>query len=342
METGRMHRRLKEAPAGSSAEARAGALLRAVPEPPPLAPGTVARISGALEPSRRTWRISRNWRLAWAVGTVAAGSLAFAAASDMELPTQLRASLKRALFHSAPAVASTPAAPAPVAPTATVAVAPPVEEPALGLTIEVPPDSPVAAAAHARARPTHAASVPVAEPPAAATVVAEAPAATGGTTLLDESRLLQEARQLEAHREHAKAQKVLDEFADRFPDSELRHDANYLRLQVLLAMNRSKALHYLDELDPNELAQFPRPNELRVLHGELRVEDSRCPDAQQSFKRALEGTLSAEFQERAWWGVVSCASRSEDVNVPKPAAREYLKRFSSGPHADDVKEILGR
>jgi hypothetical protein len=178
------------------------------------------------------------------------------------------------------------------------------------------------------------APIPVsgAAPPAAA---APAPPPPG---LGDEARLLRRAlEELRQARDPRAALAALDEHRARFPAGVLRADADILRVEGLLALDRDdEALALLERLD---LAGSPRGDELRVTRGELRA-GRDCGRALGDFDRVLGGAAPAAVVERALRGRAVCSLRLGDEPGAQAALRTYLQRFPEGPFAAEARRRL--
>jgi hypothetical protein len=318
-------------------EARAAALLRAVADPRPLPEQAVVRVAARLhQPRVRHFRMARSWRLAWALGAVGVGSLAFAAATNTDWPARVASVLQKRLFHpdthrsAPPAVLAQPDV-----------LAPPEREPER--TAEAPRDAPErrAPARHGggvtRAVAESTASAPKSEE------VVTSPAVGGATaqsSLGRETALLGEALRARRERDFVRALAALDTYDREFPNGQSRSDAAFSRIDTLLALDRrDKVLALLDGLEPPDLAALPHSNEMRVLHGELMAETGRCREAVNAFDSALSGSLSSAVEERAWYGRAVCAAKSGNVIDLSTATDAYLQRFPDGRHAAQVRTL---
>jgi hypothetical protein len=148
------------------------------------------------------------------------------------------------------------------------------------------------------------APIPVSEPIAAPSVAAPA---RPKTALGDEARLLRRAiEELRQERAPLAALAALDEHRARFPAGVLRADADVLRVEILLALDRDQdALRLLERLD---LAATPRGAELQVTRGELRA-GRDCAGALADFEHVLRTSAPAAVAERARRGREVCTQR---------------------------------
>jgi len=180
------------------------------------------------------------------------------------------------------------------------------------------------------------APVPVSSaPPSSAPAPAPAPPPPG---LGDEARLLRRAlEELRHARDALAALAALDEHRARFPAGLLRADADILRVDVLLALDRDDdALALLQRLD---LSTSPRADELRVTRGELRA-GRDCGRALDDFDRVLGGVPPPAVLERALRGRAVCWLRLADEQRAQAALRAYLERFPGGPFAAEARRRL--
>ena len=162
------------------------------------------------------------------------------------------------------------------------------------------------------------------------------PAAAPG--LGDEARLLRRAlEELRQERDPLEALAALDEHRSRLPAGVLRADADILRVEVLLALDRDgEALALLERLD---LSGTPRAEELRVTRGELRAARD-CGRALADFERVLRGPAPPALAERALRGRAVCALRLADQDAAREALRAYLEQFPAGPFAAEARRRL--
>jgi hypothetical protein len=318
------------------AQARAAALVRAVPAPAELSAAQLARIEDrVLAHIRRGKTAWPSW-LKWALGAAAAGGapLAFAA-----------------VFRLAFAPVATPqpgqARVAPESVRATVAPASPElrEQPKL---VAARPEQPV---------PGSAAEAPLgldltgpAEPPRPRLAPAprrnEAPAAAAapipsGSSLKDESALLSTAlSKLRSEQNPAGALESLDEYRQRFPSGVLRDEARVARVDALLALGRRPdALGELTAIGADDLGAMPRGLELRALEAELEAEAGHCERAVPLFDALLARPASA-VEERALYGRGACRAKLGEPDGAAADLRRCLERFPSGKFARAAKRLL--
>ena len=148
-----------------------------------------------------------------------------------------------------------------------------------------------------------ATSPPAAPVPAAAEVPAPAPAVP--SQIVAESRSFAAAlgRWNRNHDAHA-ALAALDAHERRFPDGEIRLEAQLLRAEILLAGGRER--EGLALLDPLPLAGLPRARELRTVRGELRVKLGRCPEGKTDLDTVLAEGAADALAQRARQALSAC------------------------------------
>jgi hypothetical protein len=326
-----------------------GALLAKVPAPEPLSPGAVARISAAVSArKRRSFFSARSWRPAWVAASVAVGSLAFAAVSQTDVPARLRAALAKRIFRARPPAPVHVAAPVAPSPAVEMGMPTPVHGQDALEPLEIGPEelasAPNSPAMHRPLRVANRNRVHWEGPGAEIIEPSPAPAGGGlvGTTVGAEAELLSRAIKAREAGHPDEAMSLLNAYTGRFPDGELKQEAFLARIDALLDLGRrGEALTRLDALEPPEFAALPRSNELRVLRGELLVEQGRCRDALDAFGSALLGKLTAAAEERAMYGRAACQSRLGRLDRARSEGDAYLKRFPAGRHADAVHDLLG-
>jgi hypothetical protein len=174
-------------------------------------------------------------------------------------------------------------------------------------------------------------------PPAAATSARGVIAETS-STLGAEARLLRRA--IESLRVEANPRKtlaLLDDYRTGFPEGYLHANAELLKVEALLALDRrSEALTLLEGLP---LDGGPRDDERMVTRGELRA-DADCPAAVRDFDKALARPLPEELAERALRGRLVCRLRAGERSIAEPDLRAYLQRFPNGKFAARARELL--
>jgi hypothetical protein len=252
---------------------------------------------------------------------------------------------------TAPAEAATvvvpPPAPAPTeAPVAAPVVAPPrvvrlavaprpraTPSPAVvapGPAETVPVPAPVARVSEEALPPA-----PLPPPVVAPLPVPAAPQPKPG--LGEEARLVRQALEhLRQQHDPAAALASLDEHDARFAHGVLRADADLLRVEALLALDRdAQALDLLERLD---LSTSPRGDELQVTRGELRAPND-CAAASVDFDAVLARSTPAPLAERALRGRAVCALRRKEEGAPA-LLRAYLQRFPTGRFAPEAHQRL--
>lgn len=310
--------RWKESPPpADEREARAAALVRSIR---PLGPPGDREIDARLQRLQRDLGREASglfgwltrWRL-WIAGlsTLLGLNLAFGAVvwygrwrADKQVPA------------AQPTVQSAPAAPPRAAPSPLLA----------------PPPRPLPRAAVAA--PTPQKERPRAERP-------EPPKAAETDALAEESARVGRALQLLAAGDAASALAAAQDYLDRYPAGSLRGEAEMARLDALIALSRhSEALSLLDGFAEASFAGLPRPDELRVLRGELLLEKGRFADALASFSAAGTEALP-DLHERALWGRAVCRVRLGDLAGSRREFAQYLSAFPEGRHAREARAALG-
>jgi hypothetical protein len=343
---------------GDATDQRIGALLRQVSEPASLPEGRLERVAAALErPVPRRRRPMLRWAVAALV--LGSGSVVFAR-------HQIARLLDAVTAPPAPPVVVAPVVPArrssrpvaQVAPLPTVdplpavapspAVAPdpapsppPVVHEAPAVVHEAPvvtrprPTPPPPSATRVEPQPAPIAPPAPVTPPASA--VAPTPPPPPPPGLGDEARIVRRAlEKLRQAHDAGAALAILDEHRARFRGGVLRADAELLRVEALLALDRgAEALVILDRLD---LADSPRADELAVTRGELRAARD-CAAALTDFQRAASGSTQQALVERALRGKAVCLLRLGDERAPA-AMRDYLDRFPRGAFAAEARRRL--
>jgi hypothetical protein len=161
------------------------------------------------------------------------------------------------------------------------------------------------------------------------------------TVIAQEARLLGRALQ-SLHRDHDPRAALgdLDDYAARFPGSELGPEADITRVDALLALDRRQsALAVLDRL---EIPSSTRGRELVVVRAELRVGAKRYAEAIADFTRALaDAGVDDALSERALHGRVACYLAMGNGALARADMQDYLIRFRNGRFAADARRRLG-
>jgi hypothetical protein len=223
-----------------------------------------------------------------------------------------------------------PAAPAPLPvppppPAAGLALAPaPLPAPA---TTQAPPPSPSSSPPSPSPRPWYT--------PAPSRAAVRPPSVLGA-----EARLMREALEsLRLAHDPAMALARLDEHRARFPGGLLRADADLLRVDALVALDRrGEALALLESLP---VPWSPRGAELQVLRGELRAAHS-CQEARLDFDQVLAREAPATLAERALRGRAICRLEEGGLAAATADLEAYLVRFPDGPFAAQATKLLRR
>lgn len=323
-------------------EAQAGRLAAEVGEPVMLSAAAQARIAARLAAPASPWSFSP--RLVWLGVAVAAAAVAGGALVSTRFDTQ----------PPAPDAPRTPVKPEPEA-------APPKRPPVSTASPERVPFAPMVAPANApspvTARVPSAAAVRSVRPagPADGGVPADlavspevaqgaAPHAAAPTPneLLEESRLLGRAiTQLRHDAAPRLALTTLDEYFARYPAGALAGDAEIVRIDALLSLDRTaEAVAHLDALSAGHFRGLARAAELLVLHGELLLQARQPQRAEQAFTEALEREPPDALAERALYGRAVALGLAGDAVRSHAELERYLARFPAGRFATAAREAL--
>lgn len=174
-------------------------------------------------------------------------------------------------------------------------------------------------------------------PPPALESVSETP------TLVEEARLLRVAV-VKLRKEHQPedALSALDRYTQSYPHGELSAEAQGLRVEALLALDRwAQALELLDGLAPQALAQLPRSLEVSLLRAELKArsggQEAAAIDA---FDAVLAQTERPQLVERALFGRAVCQQRLGRREASRVDLQKYLELFPQGRFAQQAKRGL--
>lgn len=186
--------------------------------------------------------------------------------------------------------------------------------------------------------------VPPASSPTPAPVRRRRTIRTPITHEVPEAELLKRAAiQLRIQQSPESALATLDEHRSRFPSGALGFEAEVLRLEALLALERSsEAATLLDTLDEEKLAVHPNADELRVLRFELLGHEGRWREALAGFEAVLEGAASPEIHERALYGRASALSRLGELQAAREGLEGYLERYPDGRFSAAARRALSR
>lgn len=158
--------------------------------------------------------------------------------------------------------------------------------------------------------------------------------------LAEEARLLNRAMvDLRQRRNGVAALASVDEYLSRFPYGTLANEAQRLRVDALLSLDRKDdALRVLARLD---LEPTGRGLELLTIRGELRAR-SDCANAVRDFDQVLQvvdDRRPMRLAERALFGRAVCALRERRDHAARADARVYLDRFPRGRFAAEARRI---
>jgi len=324
-----------------STTARAGRLLKKLPQPSQLSDAALARIETRLLTSAAPSAPLASGAasvLRWLGLGAAAAVLVAAVIVGWRLS---RPPGPASLALSAPKTAAEPAK-APAASPKELEVPP---------ASQLPPPAPQPAAAEKLSKSRGSASrsggsrkgaiqraLPV-ETVASLAGRADSLAQPSESGLLAESRLLGQALH-QLHQEHA-AQAALDSlstYETRFPHGLLGEEAQAARVDALMALERrDEALALLDRAT---FARLARGGELRAVRGELRVASRRCREAIDDFTWALLHQPTTGTTERALYGRAACRAALHESDGARADYTDYLQRFPAGRFAGAARSAL--
>jgi len=271
-------------------------LLQAAKDFHPPVTVTLAEIEAAAQGQRRPGVGGTRFLLAAAVAAVlllAAGGAAVSRGwlgrapwsrptEDVVIPPA--PARPRAVRHSAGPVAPQPVPPPPPE------MAPP-EVPAIAELVQRPRNH--------RAGP----------PPAVFIASPQSPALAEVTQMRDA------LKKLRADRDPAGAMPLLDDYDRRFPGGLLHDEVSAMRIEALMALDRTgEALEKVEALPDSLVARWPR---LRIVRGELRANHGRCADAMADFAALLSHPSDDEIRGRAEAGRDACLAQPRKV-APAP------------------------
>jgi hypothetical protein len=327
-------RRLLDSPPEASERDRLLArYLKAVPEPEPLSPAAVERISRNLRAPPRPPLLGGR-RALW--GLVLAGPLVWAAARWLLAVPEAPSALVVENREAEPLPEPAPPDAVRVAPAEKAATPSDPTKPAAELRAPPPERKP------STVRPAQ--RIARAEPPRQSPPLPEEPPAATPTPdpLIEESRLLRAAlHQLRTLEDGPGALQVLDEYAERFPQGQLRAEATLARVDALLLSGRaSDALKQLQRLSPEERARLPRARELQVLEVELLAQLDRCGEALVQLKQLPDS--GPVLAERTLFVHATCEARAHRFDRARALYEELLRKWPEGAHAAEARRALGK
>lgn len=303
--------RWKEQPASSDpVEAEAQRLAREMPPAEALSPEAAARVLAKLDgvPPPRGGGPRRVLPMI-GVGALLIGSALYLGLHRTETPPMV------SVEHGSKPVSQ--AAPAPPAPEPTPVPVSPPAPPSPPVSPEVAP-APVPAPVPARRQPRET------------------------NALLEEAKLLGKAvEQLRRDQDPKAALATLQRYFQRYPQGELRGEAEVTRVEAQLRAGRkSEALSQLERLHGAGFEGLPRPVELALQRAELLADVRRDPEAARAFSDVLALHPALALEERALFGRAVCRARSGDEAGMRADLGAYLERFPDGRFAAEARERL--
>jgi hypothetical protein len=146
-------------------------------------------------------------------------------------------------------------------------------------------------------------------PPAVVSASSPSPALAEVTQMRDA------LKKLRADRDPAGAMPLLDDYDRRFPGGLLHDEVSAMRIEALMALDRTgEALEKVEALPDSLVARWPR---LRIVRGELRANHGRCADAMADFAALLFRPSDDEIRGRAGAGRDACLAQRRKVD-PAP------------------------
>jgi hypothetical protein len=171
-----------------------------------------------------------------------------------------------------------------------------------------PPEAPVIAEPVRRPRGHRAGPPP-------AVVASSANASSPSPALAEVTQMRDALKKLRADRDPTAALPLLDDYDRRFPAGLLHDEVSAMRIEALMALDRTgDALEKVEALPNSLVARWPR---LRIVRGELRANHGRCADAMADFAALLFRPSGDEIRGRAEAGRDACQAQRRKVD-PAP------------------------
>lgn len=155
---------------------------------------------------------------------------------------------------------------------------------------------------------------------------------------LDGTHWLAEAIQaMRQDRRPASALDILDKHAQELSRAGLTHESILVRIEALLAQQRSSEALRL--LDATSLADATGPRGLLLTRAELRAAAGRCADGLGDFDWLL--MRASKPDERALYGRAVCRQRTGDQVGARKDFEQYRQLFPQGAHLREVEKQIG-
>ena len=154
-----------------------------------------------------------------------------------------------------------------------------------------------------------------------------------------ETRLLAQAFQaLRVDKDAEAALRALDDWARRFPNGALLHEAQVARVEALLALGRTAdALPLLLEMR-DRASGLTR--DIQIVRAELLAEQDRCTEAVPDFDDLLKDGLRDAVDERALYGRAACDLRAGRTALARDGRGRYLAAYPAGRCARAVRRAV--
>ncbi len=150
-----------------------------------------------------------------------------------------------------------------------------------------------------------------------------------GRAPVAETRFLAQAFEaLRVDKDARAALSALDEWARRFPNGALAHEARVARVEALLALGRTaEALPLLLEMRDRGSGLT---RDIQIVRAELLCEQDRCAEAMPDFDDLLEAGLHDAADERALYGRAACDLRAGRTALGRQGLDRYLRAYPDG------------
>jgi tetratricopeptide (TPR) repeat protein len=141
----------------------------------------------------------------------------------------------------------------------------------------------------------------------------------------EEATLLGEAL-TRLHRSHDApgALSAIARYSERFPRGQLAGEATLVQAEALSRLGRREEL--VARLDPDTIAQSPRPADLKLLRAEALAQLGRCREAIPAFSEIVEANQPS-LLERSLFGRALCLANEGRVNQARDDLSQIVVHF---------------